>query len=190
MYKERRGVRVVNTKTDIILSSGFDETGVIPTKALHYYEDVRKMCEDNVCRCYGTTWACPPATGTIEECRERISAYEHMQLFSKIYPLEDPMDFEAMMEAMHDFKDCVDVLAGELGGIFILSNESCDRCRICTYPDAPCRFPEKLHHSIEGYGLMISELAEQAGINYINGQGTVTFFGAVLYSDSHVGIRS
>ena len=65
----------------------------------------------------------------------------------------------------------------------ILSNESCGRCAECTYPDAPCRFPEELYHSIEGYGLNVSELAGQAGIRYMNGPSTVTFFGAVLYGE-------
>ena len=57
----------------------------------------------------------------------------------------------------------------------------CGRCASCTYPDAPCRFPEELYHSLEGYGFNVSELAGQAGIRYMNGPSTVTFLGAVLY---------
>ncbi|HIV13348.1 MAG TPA: hypothetical protein IAA63_09455 [Candidatus Pullilachnospira stercoravium] len=53
-------------------------------------------------------------------------------------------------------------------------------CSECTYPEAPCRFPDRSHGSIEGYGIMVSDLANQAGINYINGANTVTYFGALL----------
>ncbi|MBQ9912152.1 MAG: hypothetical protein IJM49_03895 [Firmicutes bacterium] len=46
-----------------------------------------------------------------------------------------------------------------------------------------CRFPDELQPSIEGYGLYVLELARLAGIRYNNGQSTVTFFGAVVYSE-------
>jgi hypothetical protein len=36
--------------------------------------------------------------------------------------------------------------------------------------------------SLEAYGINVSELAKAAGMNYINGQNTVTYFGAVLFS--------
>ena len=82
-------------------------------------------------------------------------------------------------------KDTVDRLADRIKPNFpealILSNEGCGRCKTCTYPDAPCRFPDKLYPSIEGFGFIVSELARQAGIRYNNGPDTVTFFGAVLF---------
>ncbi len=34
-----------------------------------------------------------------------------------------------------------------LPGALILSNEGCGRCKTCTYPDASCRFPDKLYTS-------------------------------------------
>ena len=62
----------------IILDCGFDETGIIPVEDLQFYPDVRKICEQNKCRCYGTTWACPPAVGTLSECEERVGGYRLM----------------------------------------------------------------------------------------------------------------
>ena len=46
--------------------------------------------------------------------------------------------------------------------------------------DAPCRYPESMFHSLEGYGFDVHLLAEAAGIKYNNGPNTVTYFGAVL----------
>jgi hypothetical protein len=89
-----------------------------------------------------------------------------------------------MEHSMKAFKCIVDTLhqkvAPFLEDYFLLSNEGCGKCQSCTYPDAPCRFPEKMHHSIEGYGFIISELAKLAGIQYNNGVNTVTFFGGLL----------
>ena len=83
------------------------------------------------------------------------------------------------------FKKTVDQMADQVkqltGGCLILSNEGCGRCKSCTYPDAPCRFPEKLYPSLEGFGFIVSELAAKAGIRYNNGSNTVTYFGAVFF---------
>ena len=35
--------------------------------------------------------------------------------------------------------------------------------------------------SLEAYGIHVSKMAEAAGMKYINGQDTVTYFGAVLF---------
>ena len=168
-----------------ILAFGFQEAGVIPVTELAFHEDVRKLCEENQCRCYGTTWACPPAVGSLEECRGRVSSFNYLHLFSKAYVLEDSLDMRGMMNGMKDFKKTARKLDAALrsnqGKRMILTNESCDRCADCTYPSKPCRFPKELQHSIEGYGFYVSELAEQAGIRYGYGAGTVTFFGAFLH---------
>ena len=165
--------------------TGFSESGFVPIASLRYCEDVRKVCEGNSCRGYGATWACPPAVGTLAECRARVEGFAHMLLFSRKYELEDSCDFEGMQRAMTDFKALVDDyhrrLRPALRDFQLLSNEGCGRCETCTYPDAPCRFPALLHHSLEGYGFLVHELAQAAGLRYNGGKNTVTFFGALLF---------
>lgn len=169
------------------LDCGFFEAGIIDTKNVKLYPEIRKICEGNACRHYGTTWSCPPATGTLEECRERVNRYSKMLLISKKYDLEDSFDFEGMMAGMHDFKLTADkfnlLVKNILTDYILLSNEGCQKCETCTYPNAPCRFPETLHHSLEGYGFIVSELACQAGIKYSNGTNTVTYLGALIFND-------
>lgn len=168
--------------------SGFSEYGYVEIKNLNYHPEVRKICEENTCRNYGTSWACPPAIGTIEECRNRVNQYSKMLLFSKAYQLEDSFDFEGMLDGMRNFKQTVDIFQKKLDSIItdylLLSNEGCGRCAECTYPDAPCRFPKLLHHSLEGYGFIVNDLAQDAGIRYHNGPDTVTYFGALLLNYS------
>ena len=168
-----------------LFRAGFTDSGVIETEKLIFHEEVRKCCEENRCGAFGTSWACPPGVGTLPECRERVLGYGKMMLFSRAYLLPDGMDFDGMKEAMAYFRRMVISLKKKLSEIVstaaVLSNESCGRCGACTFPNAPCRFPEDLCHSIEGYGFNVSELAKQAGIRYMNGKSTVTYFGAVLY---------
>lgn len=169
---------------ELIAECGFHECGNIDISELKYYSEVRAICEANSCRGYGATWACPPAVGTIEECKARVEQYEDMVIFTGKFELEDSFDFEAMGEGLRTFKRMVDKLSAKLENVdcLILSNEGCGRCKECTYPNSPCRFPELLHHSLEGYGFVVNELAEAAGVCYNNGSNTVTFFGAVLFT--------
>jgi len=169
----------------IAAETGFLETGYVAINHLNYYPDVRKICEGNSCRNYAASWACPPAVGTIEECKARVNQYEKMLLFSQSYRLKNSFDLKGMIESLYDFKKLVDLfqknLDNTLSEYLLLSNEGCGRCSVCTYPDAPCRFPDLLHHSLEGYGFMVHELAKEAGMRYNNGANTVTYFGALLF---------
>ncbi len=168
----------------IVLSCGAYEAGTIGTKELIVHEEIRKICEENACHNYGKTWACPPAIGSLDECRVRIENYGEMILYSCKYPIEDSFDFQGMHQSLLEFKGLSERIQSRLipvlsNGLF-LSNEGCVRCKACSYPDAPCRFPEKLQHSIEGYGFIVSDLAKLAGIKYINEANTVTYFGGIL----------
>lgn len=179
-------MNILHQLQEIAVQSTLFETGYVEVSHLKFYPEVRAICERNTCRAYGTSWACPPAVGSIEECRERVSQYAKMLLFSKKYNLEDSFDFEGMTAGMHDFKKAADQFSRNLNGILtdymLFSNEGCERCPECTYPDAPCRFPQLLHPSLEAYGFIVSELAREAGVRYNNGPNTVTYFGALLFN--------
>ena len=55
----------------------------------------------------------------------------------------------------------------------------CEKCAKKT--DEPCRHPDKRIPSLEAYGVNVSKTAAAAGMKYINGQNTVTYFGGVLF---------
>lgn len=148
---------------EIAVECNFFEYGYVNIESLKYYPEVRRICEGNACCNYATSWACPPAIGT----------------------LEDSFDFEGMTNGLLEFKKRVDQYQKHLDGVLsdfvLLSNEGCGRCKECTYPNEPCRFPQLLHHSLEGYGFIVNQLAHEAGVRYNNGPNTVTYFGALLF---------
>lgn len=167
--------------------AGFYQWGVLPTQQIEFSQEVRKMCEQNTCRQYGKTWCCPPAVGTVEECRERVCQYQWALVFSVKYQLEDSFDYEGMTEGMKAFKTAArkfsSLIKDCLSDYLILSNEGCDLCPSCTYPDAPCRFPQLSHGSLEAYGIFVTPLAKAANVVYNNGPCTVTYFGALFFND-------
>ena len=109
---------------------GIQEYGLISTAQIPFEQEIRKICEKNVCRLYGKTWACPPAVGTVEECRARCLSYKTAMVFNAVYPLEDSFDYEGMMQGHSAFKYLCDQLyervRPQLNQFLLLSNEGCN----------------------------------------------------------------
>lgn len=164
---------------------GIKEHAVLAVQEIEFSSEVRKLCADNYCGGYGRTWACPPGVGTVEECRTKCEKYSSVYVFSTVHELEDSFDYEGMMEgkAAHE-KICGEIeklFAAEFGDTLMLTAEGCGNCEKCTYPDAPCRFPDRMHPSVESYGISVVKEAATAGIQYINGENTVTYFGNIFF---------
>lgn len=172
-------------KKSEIKEIGINQFGIIFTTEINFDEEIRKICEGNVCRLYGKTWACPPAVGTVDECRQRCHQYTRAMIFNAVYPLDNSFDYEGMMRGHGAFKDLCDrlytLIKPQLHSFLILSNEGCKRCKNCTYPSTECRNSEMLFPSLEGFGINVAKLAETANLKYMNGEKNVTYFGALLY---------
>ena len=170
------------------LSLGVFKLNVIETKDIVLDRSFRDICASNACGMYGTCYMCPPDVGDIDELMRDVSNYDYALVYQTVTELEDSFDFEGMIEAKKESYP----LAQRLRKIFADMNISkvihlgvggCGVCKTCAKKtNEPCRFPEKAMPSLEAYGVNVSELAKAAGMKYINGQNTVTYFGAVLFS--------
>jgi predicted metal-binding protein len=178
---------------DKLKGTGISQYGIIAAKDIEFSDEIRKICEDNSCRLYAKTWACPPAVGTVAQCKERCRQYSTALVFCAVYNLEDSFDYDAMVSGHREFKKLCDRLYALVKedhmDFLLLSNEGCIRCKACSYPDSPCRMPQLLFPSLEGYGINVMRLAEKADVAYNNGQNTVTYFGMVLFKERVI-IRS
>ena len=163
---------------------GFECIGVAPANALRVHAEVRAMCAAGKCHVYGKSWACPPACPTIEEYQAQFAQYEKCLVVQTIGELEDEFDGEGMMDAEAKHKKRFLAFAAavreQVPEALCLSAGTCTICRPCTYPDAPCRFPEKRMTSMEAAGLMVSEACKAAGIPYNHGSLTVAYVSCVL----------
>ena len=147
--------------------------------------EVTKACEQNLCGRYGKSWTCPPGVGDREMWEQRVKSYDRAVVFTCKYELEDSFDFEGMMEGQQHTKrilfEILDTLRADGVRFLALGCEGCALCEQCTYPDAPCRFPEKAVVSVEACGIHVAELAKKIGIRYHNGENTGTYFCIVLF---------
>ena len=169
---------------------GFECTGRVTTSDLHVRPEVRDMCAANRCHRYGHSWSCPPACDPIDVYQERMQDYRMGVVVQTIGQMEDSFDFETIEEAGKTHDKRFRELAGKVraaglecsGGHppFLLGAGSCCMCNPCTYPDAPCRFPDKMTVSLEAAGFVVTEVCVAAGIPYNHGQNTISFTGGVF----------
>ena len=63
----------------------------IDPREIEFSERVRYVCEHE-CPMYGTSWACPPAVGTVEACRNRVLSYPGALVFTSLAEVSDIAD--------------------------------------------------------------------------------------------------
>ncbi len=146
----------------------------------------RMLCESNACGNYGKNYTCPPNAGDIYELMEKIKSYKTALIYQTVGTLEDSYDFEGMMAAGALHNQLVQKLwdlTDELGmdEVLHLGAGGCRLCEVCGKKlGVPCKNPKRAMFSLETYGINVSLLADLANMKYINGQNTVTYFGAVF----------
>lgn len=156
------------------------------TSELEFSERIRTVCKQE-CPRYGRSWACPPAVGTVDECRRRCLRYRQGLLLSTVTEVADISDLRqtlATRPAHEALTHTVAALLREQGAeVYGLSADSCALCGVCTYPEAPCRHPEQMYPCVEGHGIIVTALAERCGVTYQYGGNVVTWFSLLLYRD-------
>ena len=157
----------------------------IMPEELTFKEEVRQICKQE-CPMYGKSWSCPPAVGTVEECREKCKNYQGVFLFTTIAEVSDIANMEETLQTRFQHEE----ITRALGKIFreegmevmLLSSESCAICDSCAYCEGTaCRHPEYMIPCIESQGILVTALAEQYEIPFLESMTTVQWFGLILY---------
>lgn len=165
---------------------GFTVAEPLDPRTLKFLPEVRDMCAADRCQHYDKSWACPPACGTLEEWAEKASRFSKGILMQTVGEVEDSFDIEGFMEIAKNngesfarfaelvFDAGLDCLPMTVGG--------CTRCKKCTYPDEPCRFPDRKFSSMEACGLMVNQVCKDNGVPYNYGKGKMAYTSCLLYN--------
>lgn len=157
----------------------------IRSEDLVFSERIRWICEHE-CSMYNKSWACPPAVGSVEECKARCLGFENGLLIATINEVSDITNLEETLATRSDHEEITrQVLAlvrEQAGEAMALSTESCAACKKCTWPDAPCRRPERMFPCVESHGIVVSEMAERIGMDFYAGGNMVTWFSLILFN--------
>lgn len=173
-----------NRLREIALESGFDDAGALDVTKLEFLQEVRDMCASDKCHNYGRSWSCPPAAPSLEEMREKVKGYSGGLLVQTVTQLEDSLDYEGMMEASQRHGENMDRMLVEMErlypSMYAMGAGGCQKCRQCTYPDAPCVNPETLTYSMEACGLFVSKVCTDNGMKYNHGKDTLAYTACFL----------
>ena len=168
---------------------GAYKAAVIGVDQVVFDPGFRTLCEQNSCGNYGQCWMCPPDAGDIHQLIEQARSYEKILVYQLVGQLEDSYDFEGMMEAARRHGELSLALSKLFAGLpfprkLQLGAGGCHVCETCAKRTGePCRHPDLALPSLETYGVDVSALAAASGMKYINGQNTVTYFGAVFFKE-------
>lgn len=156
----------------------------IKTADLTFSERIRWICEHE-CSMYNKTWACPPAVGSVEECKARCMGYEDGLLIATVNEVNDIANLEETLATRGEHEEItrmvLDMVRAQTTQAIAFSTEACTVCEHCAWPDAPCRFPEKMFPCVESQGIIVTALAEKTGIDFYAEGNIVTWFSLILY---------
>ena len=164
---------------------GFEQAGPLDPATIELKEEVREMCASGKCTMYDKRWSCPPGCRTLDECRELLKGYTRGILVQSVGELEDNFDIETMMETEAAHKERFYAMRKALveKGIDALAAGAgcCTICPECTYPDAPCRFPEEKMSSMEALGMLVLEVCKANDMRYFYGENTIAYTSCFLF---------
>lgn len=170
----------------IALELGAAKAVILPIEQVVTDRSFRAICESNACGGYGICWTCPPYCGDIDELMEKVRSFKQVLWYQTISELEDSFDIEGMTAASHRHAQMSRKLRERLEPMvesesLCLSAGGCRLCERCAKMDEqPCRMPDKAMTSLEACGIDVYNTTKRTELKYINGQNTVTFFGAVF----------
>ena len=156
----------------------------LKTGELTFSERIRYICQHE-CQMYGKTWACPPAVGSVEDCRRKCQSYPDFLMICTVTEVEDISDLEATLATRGDHEEATrqaeDMVRQQGMETYTLSTEACALCGNCAYPEGPCRHPEHMHPCIESHGIVLTDTAERCGVPFQYGDNVVTWFSLIFY---------
>ncbi len=170
---------------ELFANDKINESAFVDASSIVFDEKFRDYCTAGVCGRYGKTWNCPPEVGEFEKCRNYALSFDKAFVFTHQGRIDDFADVSAMNklrdETMEILFDICDRLRSRNIRFQPLGCGSCNECEKCTYPDAPCRYPERAVPPVESYGIDVKAIADANGMTYYAQSGIVTFFCIILY---------
>ena len=174
---------------NLALSCDANGATVISTESIVTSPEFRRICERNSCGKYNRCWVCPPHIGRIEELIPQVYQYPFALLYQTISTIEDSFDIEGMLKAGADHVQVSQRLHAScshaLHDKFLhLTCGGCHLCEQCAkLRDEPCRHPDQVLPSLEGYGVDVYQTVRTTNLRYANGANTVTYFGMILFKE-------
>ena len=153
---------------------------------LEFTQRIRWICQ-NECPMYDKSWACPPAVGAVEACKERCLQFSHCLMIITMTEVSDIANIQETLATRPEHEQITTqvqkILEAESIHPYILSTEACAVCEHCAWLEGqPCRFPQRMHPCVESHGINVIPLFEKLGIPFISGENLVTWVSLLFFA--------
>lgn len=159
------------------------------------YRDADKFMEYcRACPNYNTRWSCPSLDF---EPSERLAKYDRIHLVS-VKMTYDSKTIEAantpekvkkttwdtLFVEKRAMEDVLISLEQEIEGTLSLSSGGCHFCETCSRTeDKPCRFPDKMRHSLDAFGFDLTAITQaELGIKLCWSKGSLPPYYTLIHA--------
>ncbi|MBQ8179561.1 MAG: hypothetical protein IJ026_03840 [Candidatus Methanomethylophilaceae archaeon] len=154
--------------------------GPVPTYDPENHVVCRSKCEENLCGCYGTNWACPP--GFSMDIADLYGRTDYVLVVHRTFCL-DVQDQEVVEATCHEMQKIVRIMSRELrsNGLDCMgfADGGCKYCGVCAYPE-PCRFPDMMTPSVSSLGLDLKDYLGSMGEPFYFSDTCMTLYGLIF----------
>jgi len=148
---------------------GFSKAVSLPGIKVECKPELRAYCNPEQCAKHGQNWVCPPACGTLEECREKAEEFSEGILLQSVTELDPPTEPEVFSRLNREhnlrFREYIETVKPDFAKILPLTTGGCVFCEQCSYPE-PCVKPDVKMESLSAFGIDVGKLCETAGLPY------------------------
>ena len=122
--------------------------------------------------------------GPWRNVRKNVCPMRNASFFSTIASVSDVVNMKETLATRGEHEEITAAIEKFIRSqgtdCMALSTESCDICEHCAYPDAPCRFPERMHPCLESHGIIVSELAEKFSMDFTLSPTEILWFSLIF----------
>lgn len=170
---------------DTAKNIGFTSAVAVDSSVIECEESIRALCAPDKCGNNGSSWVCPPGCGSIEHCRDIVAPYENVLILQSVHENVDYSDREKMYSITREHNGnamkLFEQIKEEQGSAYLLTTGGCDLCEKCTFPDEPCRIPDKNRGSLSAFGVNVGKLCGAAKMEYSFTEGILRMVACILY---------
>lgn len=183
-----RSMEAERTRCEKALQSaqaeGF-EAAIVDTADIVFDSDFRKYCAENLCGEYGTNHSCPPACGSPEKMRMRVTSYRKALFVRSQWDIPDWNDRVAVRDAQRRHNEAMQRLMKIMDHSkyrgYMCGASCCAICDVCAQKTGePCRYPDRMYSCLSAYCINVQKLAESAQMDYLWGGNQMSLYGIIL----------
>jgi predicted metal-binding protein len=171
--------------------AGFTAAGWLDVGRLDFSDaqKLRGFCRDNVCGSYNVDWTCPPAVGEPELCVSKVRRFKRALVVQYEETLDDFSNKDEIVRVRSNFKRLMrgflPVVRGSYPEVLALGAGGCGLCDKCTYPESPCRNPDKMVQSLSAFCVNAQRACDIVGMTCWR-KGFLAFTGLFLIDKRRV----